>query len=216
MNDTAQMNLKEPAQVDWDNLGKSGYAPPPDVIGADSKPIVFFGSVTEAKEVDADQDYLNYQLDIKLRDTSTGRPIRTWASTRPFAKKNPETGELEAMKGNPNALAKLLRSAGLQAKPQTNSDYRASVRAIVGKPLAFTGDWEARNKDTGEKVSGYLNFPEDPERPGRRKAILKAGDVVTERDKAGNITGTKTIQSEVLFANLRIKYFQDPAPKTGR
>jgi hypothetical protein len=38
----------------------------------------------------------------------------------------------------------------------------------------------------------------------------------TERDRQGNITDTKVVSSEVLFANARIKYFQDAAPRVSR
>lgn len=215
-NDMAQQNLKEPEQVDWDTaFAGSKYAPPPPALGADGKAIVYRGTVVEAKQSDADEGYLNYQIDLKFV-APEGARVRTWASTRPFMRKNRDTGELEPVKGNPNKLASFLRGAGLQAKPQTNSEYVASVKAVNGKAIPFTIDWEARSKDTGEVVRGYLSFPEDPERPGQRKSILKRGDVVNEVDNRGNITGTKIVQSEVLFANARLKYFQDPTPKVGR
>lgn len=215
MNDLAQTSLKEPERLDWDTaFSGSKYQAPPPAMGPDGKPIVYYGSVAESKQSEADQGYLNYQIDLKFVRAGEydGRQIRTWASTRPFMKKN-ASGELEPIKGNPNALAKFLRGAGLQAKPQSNSEYVASVKAVNGKAIPFTIDWEAKNKDTGEVVRGYLNFPEDPERPGQRKSILKAGDVVTERDNKGTIIGTRTVTSEVLFANPRLRYFQDQTPK---
>lgn len=211
--DTAQINLKEPEQCDWDSLGKSGYMPPPPALDANGKAITYFG-VSEAKETDPDEGYLQFLLDpIKIirSGSADGYTIRfTRISTKPFTKND------QPIKGNPNKVANFLRSAGLQAKPQTNSEYRASVQAVKTKPVAFTVDWSAYNKDTGEKVNGYLSFPDDPERPGQKKAILKAGDVVTERDNKGNVTGTRTITSEVLFANARLRYFQDATPKVSR
>ncbi len=215
MNDIAQTGLKEPEKLDWDSaFSGSKYQAPAPAFGPDGKPIVYYGQVATATQTEADQGYLNYQIDLKLVRAGEydGRPLRTWASTRPFAKKNAD-GVLEPIKGNPNALAKFLRGAGLQAKPQSNSEYIASVKAVNGKAIPFTIDWEAKNKDTGEVVRGYLNFPEDPDRPGQRKSILKAGDTVTERDSKGNIIGTRTVESEVLFANMRLKYFQDQTPK---
>lgn len=215
MNDLAQTGLKEPEKLDWDSaFSGSKYQAPPPAMGPDGKPIVYHGMVAEAKQTEADQGYLNYQIDLKFVRAGEydGRPIRTWASTRPFMKRG-QSGDLEPIKGNPNALAKFLRGAGLQAKPQTNNEYVASVKAVNGKAIPFTIDWEAKNKDTGEVVRGYLNFPEDPERPGQRKSILKTGDVVTERDNKGNIIGTRTVTSDVLFANPRLKYFQDATPK---
>lgn len=213
-NDTAQVNLKEPEQLDWETaFSGSKYTPPPPAKGPDGKYITYFGQVVEVKPSDPDQGYLNYQVDLKFTRAGSldGKQIRTWCSTRPFQKK--VNGELVPVKGNPNSLAKLLRAAGLQAKPQQNSEYQAAVRMINGKAIPFTLDWEARNKDTGETIRGYEAFPDDTERPGQKKTILKAGDTYNEVDSKGNITGTGEVKSEVLFANARIKYFQDAAPK---
>lgn len=211
-NDIAQQNLREPEQVDWENAFKSSkYTVPPPAFGPDGKPIVYYGTASEIKETDADQGFLNFQIDLSLVRSGSydGHRVRTWASTRPFSKRNKETGQLEPIKGNPNALAKFLLAAGLQAKPQTNDQYRATVRAVNGKAIGFTIDWEARNKDTGESIRGYNAFPDDPDRPGQKKAILKAGDVYNELDAKGVIVGQKVVQSEILFANPRLKYFQD-------
>jgi hypothetical protein len=216
-NDIAQQNLREPEQVDWDNLGKSSYVAPPPALGPDGKAIVYFGQVSEVKKTDPDQGYLNFQIDFKVvkSNIADGLRVRTWLSARPFMSKDAE-GNLMPLKGNPNKLAQFLRSAGLQAKPQTNSEYEASVKAASTKTVPFTIDWEAKNKDTGETVRGYNSFPDDPERPGQKRSILKAGDVYNEIDSKGNIIGTKTVQSEILFANVRLKYFQDPTPKVTR
>lgn len=209
MTDMGQTNLREPEQTDWDSAySGSKYQRPPDAEGPDGKRITYISTLAEAKLVDPDSGYLQFQVDLKM---DGGRLIRTWVSTKPFQKRD-GNGELQPMKGNPNSLGRFLRAAGLQAKPQTNSEYTASVKAINGKSIPFVGDWEARNKDTGEIVRGFRAFPIDPA-TGTRKAILKAGDVVNELDSKGNITGTRTVQSEVLFANLRVKYFQDPTPK---
>jgi hypothetical protein len=212
-NDTAQLNLREPEQTDWDAKG-STYAPPPPVRGSDGKPIIFYGVVKDVKETDPDDGYLNYILDpitLVRSGQYDGTQIRfTRASVKPFQRNG------EPLKGNPNKVANFLRSVGGQLRPQTNADYRAAVKASVGKPFPFIGEWEAYNKDTQEAIRGFLSFPEDPERPGQRKSILKKGDVYNELDAKGNIIGEKVVQSEILFANLKLKYFQDAAPKVTR
>jgi hypothetical protein len=211
-NDIAQTNLKEPAQVDWDALGGSKWVAPPPAVGADGKPIVYYGVAPVITEDKPDEDNLNFLIDpIKIvkSGTADGYVIRfTRASTKvltDYTTKLPK-------KGNPNKLAQFIRSAGAQQKPATNADYRAIVKSVQGKPFAFTTDWEAYNKDTQESVKGFLNFPLDPERPGQRKAILKQGEVLALVDpKTGVPTGeTYVVKSEVLFANLKLKYFRDP------
>jgi hypothetical protein len=215
MTDLAQQNLREPEKVDWDTaFSGSKYTPPPPAIGVDGKPIVYQAKVSKIEQSEGkglDAGYLNYQIDLNLTNPA-GVQLRTWASTRTFQKRGPD-GEFVNVKGNPNALAKFLQASGLQAKPTTNSEYQMAVKRVNGNPLNVTIDWHASNRETGEVVSGYENFPEDPENPGQRKAILKRGDVYTVRDRQGNITDTKTVESEVLFANARIKYFQGSAPK---
>src|SRR5438874_11706448 len=171
MSDIAQQSLKEPEQVDWDNaFSSSKYTAPPPALGPDGEAIVYFGSVKEATKIDPDQGYLNYQIDLTLVRSGSydGLRVRTWASTRPFMRKDRETGELTAVKGNPNKLRSFLRSAGLQAKPQTNDQYIASVMAVHGKAIPFTIDWQSYNKDTGEKIKGFLAFPIDPATGNRR------------------------------------------------
>lgn len=214
----SQQNLVEPSQVDWDAVGAtSKYMAPPEALGPDGKPIVFYGQVADLKQSDPDtygpdkKPYLNFQIDLKLTKAGSydGLKIRTWQSTRPFMRKNRETGDLEPVKGNPNGLAQFLKASGLQSKPQTNEEYKAAVSRVNGRLIPFTIDWEARSKDGSETVRGFNSFPIDPT-TGRRKTILKAGDVIPVVDNKGVPTGeTRTIQSEVLFANARIKYFQD-------
>lgn len=212
MNDIAQTGLKEPAQVDWDSIGGSKWVAPPPAVGPDGKPIVYYGVADAITETNPDEDNLNFLIDpIKIvkSGTADGYQIRfTRASTKVLTDFNTK----QPKKGNPNKLAQFLRSTGVQVKPQTNSDYRAAVKSVVKKPFAFTIDWEAYNKDTQESVKGFLNFPADPDRPGQRKAILHAGDVIALVDNKGVPTGqTYTVKSEVLFANARLRYFRDPS-----
>src|SRR5687767_10738948 len=146
MTDIAQQNLKEPERVDWDNAFKgSSYTPPPPAIGPDGKPIVYQAKVSEIKETEGkglDTDYLNYQIDLKLVGNGVdGTQVRTWVSTRTFTKKA-DDGTYVNVKGNPNSLAKFLNAAGLQAKPSSNSEYRAAVKLVNGKTIPLTIDWE--------------------------------------------------------------------------
>jgi hypothetical protein len=207
----AQTDLREPEQTDWDNYnsGGSSYTPPPPALDNNGNSIRYFGTVEGFTETNPDNGYLQFLLDpIKMIRSGAydGTTLRfTRASLKPFEKNG------TPIKGNPTKLGNFLRATGLNVKPQTNDDYRAAVRAAKGRPFGFTLDWEAYNKDTGESIKGFLSFPEDRERPGQRKSILKAGDTYHEVDRQGNVIGTKTVQSEILFANARLRYFNDPA-----
>lgn len=210
--DTAQLNLTEPAQCDWDTAYSGGkYVAPPPALDPAGKAIIYQGTIKAATLTDPDETYLNYMVDFELPN---GARARVWASTKPFTKVNKTSGEREPINGNPNKLGSLLRSAGLQAKPQTNSDYQASVRSVINRKASFTLDWVAKNKETGEVVKGYNAFPVDVA-TGLRKPILKAGDTINLLGEKGAIVGTTEVKSEVLFANPQIKYFQDPS-KAGR
>lgn len=209
--DISQLNLKQPIQVDWDNYNPgSRYTPPPPALGADDKAIVYTGILP--KEVDFDADdagNLVVKFDtITLRGgAADGYQIRfTRVSTKPFQKNGKEIPV--------HSLGNLLKSAGLVAKPQTNAEYVASVKSVLGKPVQFTIDWFAKGKETGEAIRGYKAFPIDPERPGQRKSVLQAGTEVNVLDQKGNPTGEKqVVQSEVLFANAQTRYFIDPSKK---
>lgn len=216
MTDIAQTGLKEPEIVDWDKaFSGSSYVPPPPALGVDGKYIVYQGVVVTAAETEPDEGYLNYILSpIKLVNSATHNGYEilfTRASTRPYQVTDKNTGLKVNKKGNPNKLAEFLRACGLTAKPQHNSEYAAALKLAVGKTFPFVLDWTAYNKDNDEKVNGFLSFPEDPERPGQRKTILKAGDFYTVRDNKGNVLETKQVVSDVLFANARLKYFRDPS-----
>lgn len=201
--DIAGLNAREPEQVNWDNYNPgSKFTPPPPVAGPDGKPITYYGEVAGEVQVETDDEgYLRWVLDpvkiVRSGNGSDGYQLRfTRVSTKKF-QKNGKTVEASSV-GN------FLKACQVQQKPQKNADYHAAVLAAVkGKKIfPFTIEWEARNKETGEQVKGFANFPMDPERPGHRKAILKRGDVLAD--------GTTIVQSEVLFANARLRYFQDP------
>lgn len=223
MTDLSQQNLREPEKVDWDNYGKSSsYVAPPPAVGPDGKAITYKGIAESVKVNGGDQEgFLQILIDpIKLVQSGKhdGYTIRfTRASVAPYTKLDPATGKRVPKKGNPNAVADFLRACGLAVKPQTNADYIAAVNAAASgrKVFPFTVDWEAYSKDTGESVKGYMNFPDDPDRPGEKKAILKRGDRYTVSDRKGNILESKTVESEVLFANARLRFFQDPTRQRG-
>lgn len=214
--DTAGINLKEPDQIDWANYNPGGkYQAPPPAVGVDGKPAVYYGTAPQFKtgpdgrllnEEVTDEGLLQVIIDpIKITKSGSadGYEIRfTRASVRQF------TGK-DGKPKNASMLGNYLRAAGVTAKPQKNQEYRSAVVMTSGKIFPFTVDWFAKNKETGEVVRGYNNFPVDPA-TGQRKAILKAGDTYTVTDKTGSVIETKTVQSDVLFANAQLKYFIDP------
>lgn len=216
MADTAGLNLNQPPKIDWDNYNPgSKYTPPPVPVGPDGKKIVFSGQVGGIKPTEDQENNRQYILDpiklVKMGSGVDGYEIRfTFVGTQPFFKTLPD-GTKKPLNASP--VGNVLRAGGVTAKPQTVPEYDAAMNLVKGRVIQFTADWEARNKETGETVRGYENFPEDPERPGQRKAILKAGDTYTVRDRDGNVTETKTVQSEVLFANLKARFFVDPNRK---
>ena len=204
-----QMNLKEPDQLNWDGYASgSQWVAPPPALGPDGKPIVYFGQVPPLGEKAfgvTDEGYRQYDIDpitlVRAGEGVNGYKIRfTRVTTKKFQKN-----------GTPidaSSVGNYLRACGITNKPQKNAEYDAAVKATQGKTPGFTVDWEARSKDTGEKIKGYVNFPDDPERPGQKKAILKSGDVY--KDETGAL---KAVQAEVMFANVRVRYFKDPNRK---
>lgn len=209
-NDISQINLKEPAPVDWENYGKVGtYQTPPETRDAKGDFVIFYGTGTPVQD-ESNEGWLQYLIDpLTIKNgPSDGYIVRfSRVNTRPY-----QDGKGNPKKGNPNSLADYLRATGISAKPQTNSEYQAAVRLVGNKSFPFVADWEAYNKDTQEKVRGFFNFPADPDRPGHRKAILHAGDILSLTDNKGTPTGEiYTVKSEVLFANLKLKYFRDPS-----
>lgn len=196
MADVNGLGLKEPDQVDWEKLGKaSNYVAPPPVKGADGRYIIYFGQLPTTITLDVDDNgFRTYLLDpIKLVKNGAGIDGRELRFTR--------VGLKSFSNGN-NSTALLLKSVGSPTKPQKTAEYDAAVKQVAGKVASFSIDWEARNKDTGETVRGYDNFPDDPDRPGMKKSILRQGDTYMEDGVE------RTVQSEVLFANPRIRFFE--------
>ena len=218
MSDIAQLNFTEPGKTDWDNYGKSGWVAPPPAKGADGKYIVYNGvaksiAVEEAypEKDEAGQTYLTLQLN----DLTIADPGKYQGYELKFAKagRRPATrmvnGQRVPRKDGSSRLGDWLRSTGMQAKPQTNEEYFAAAKqaASQNRKFSFTIEWEAKNKDTGETIKGYDAFPDDPDYPGQKKAILKEGDYYNELGPDGKIVGVKKVQSETLFANARVRYF---------
>lgn len=212
-NDLAGLNLNEPENVNWEQYNpQSSFQAPPPALGPDGKPIVYYGQAPKEFTFGATKENAQGEgggllealidpITIVKSGSADGYQIRfTRASVRKFTK-NGKTVEA-------SQLGNYLKAAGSVAKPQKNAEYVAAVKQTAGKVFPFTLDWSAYNKDTGERVDGYLNFPEDPQRPGQRKAILKQGDTYTDRDGQ-----TQVVKSEVLFANARLRYFRNPQQK---
>lgn len=202
--DVAGLNLKEPDQMDWDNFNPGGkYQPPPDALDASGKAIIYNAQLPTtlgSKEtLDATQDgYRSFRVGpltlVKNGNGADGYQIRFYTvSVKKF-------NDREGNPINVSSAGKLIRAAGVNAKPQRNAEYEAAIKACAGRIVPIVIDWEARNKDTGEEVKGFENFPIDPA-TGRRKAILKAGD---------KLSNGEVVKSEVLFANARVRYVMDP------
>ena len=208
MNDVAGTGLREPEQMDWDNYNPgSKYRRPPIPIDSEGKNRTFYATIPSEIGMGATKEgYRNYEFNslviTKSGPDADGYNVRAWTSVKKF-QKNGKPIEVSAA-GN------FLRAAGVLAKPQRNAEYDAAIKMTAGRVVPLTLDWSARNHQTGEEVRGYRNFPDDPDNPGTKKAILNQGDTYTVTDRQGNITETKTVQSEVLFANGTVRFFLSP------
>lgn len=202
----SQTNLREPDKMDWDNyVSGSKYIAPPPALDATGRPIVYNGRVDTIEEGVTDEGLRQWTIDFTLVKAggADGLSLRKWVNVKKW---NDKAGNQTEQ----SSVGAFLRAASIVAKPQKNAEYDAAMKQTKGRVVQFTIDWVAKNKDTGEEVEGFLSFPDDDERPGSRKTILKEGDSYFEVDKKGNILSTNKVESEVLFANARIKYFQDP------
>lgn len=213
MSDMSQTNLREPDKTDWDNFnpGSKWVAPPePYETNADGtlgKARVF--TVQLPKDLNnperrgtTGEGYRKFEIGpltlVKNGNGADGQQVRYHTvSVKHFT--NTKTGESK----NVSSAGLLIRAAGINTKPQTNAEYEQAVGQASGRLVNMTMDWRARDKDTGETVEGFVKFPIDPT-TGRRKAILKRGDQLTD--------GT-VVKAEVLFANLVGKFIQDPTKK---
>lgn len=212
MADTSGINLREPEQMNWENYNPSSkFQAPPQAKGVDGKAIVYYGKVPTNITLEVtDEGFRQFLLDpielTKNGQGTDGYQIR-------FFRVNTKKFERNGKTVDASSVGNFLRACGVVAKPQKNAEYEASVNSTKGKVFGFTLDWSAYNKDNGEKIDGYDSFPDDPDRPGQKKAILKKGDTYTVRDRKGNILSTETVKSDVLFANARIRYTVDPNRK---
>lgn len=202
---TAQTTLREPDQMNWDEYHTGGkFRRPPTPVGVDGKLLTFYAQVPQSIGIEVSKEgfktFLLDPLTLVRSGEADGYEIRfTRASVKKFT--NRRTGKTvdASMVGN------LLRAAGVTARPQTNPEYDQAVSMIKGTVIPINLDWFARDKTTGEVVRGYKNFPDDPERPGQKKAILAAGDHYTDKDGIDQV-----ISAEIMFANAELKYFVDP------
>lgn len=212
MADNTQLGLREPDPMDWDNYNPStSFKRPPVPYNGDGMYKTYYGQAPTEFKLDVTKEgYRSFVIDpitlVKNGLDVDGYQLRfTRASVKKFM--NRKTGEpIDAsMAGN------YLRACGVQQKPQRNKEYEAAVNATRGKVFPFTIEWTAYNKDTGERIDGYKNFPDDPERPGEKKAILHAGDTYTVTDRDGTVLSTETVKADVMFANARLRFFVDPS-----
>jgi hypothetical protein len=214
-------NIKEPEQMDWDNYNPgSNYQAPPPALDDNGDPIIYFATVpteipstVNGKADTTKEGYAQWQLDpLVLVDSSLpaltpkikGYKVR-------FASVNTKKFLRDGKPTNASSIGNFLRSAKVSAKPQTNQQYEQAMTVAKGRTVSVVLDWTARNKDTNEEIRGYKNFPLlDPSLGpnGPRKAILKRGDTYTAPDGS-----TMTVQSEVLFANARVRYYTDSNKK---
>lgn len=205
MADLASLNLKEPDQLNWDELagGQSKYQAPPPALDANGNRIVYQVQLpptvgSPASIGDDGKGNLQIALGpvkvVKSGNGADGYQIRfVDASTRKWTKADGTVLEV-------NTLGKAIKAGGITAKPQKNAEYVAAAKQLAGKVVPVTLDWRAKHKDTGFQVRGFERFPLDPARPGQRKAILKAGDVLTD--------GTVVPEGvEIMFANADVKDF---------
>jgi len=209
--DTAGTTLREPDPMDWDNYNPgSRYKVPPQVKGPDGKALTYYGQlpppqkgvVTDGEDTGL-REYLLDPIKLVKSGPADGYEIRyTRASIAKFY--NKRTGQ----RMNASRVGNILKAAGIQAKPQTTAEYDAAMARTAGKVVPFTIEWYAKSKETGESVRGWDNFPDDPEFPGRKKAVLKTGDQYRDADGVW-----QDVKSEILFANAQVRYFIDPNRK---
>lgn len=197
----ATTNLKEPDQLDWDKAHKSSsWTPPPPAKDANGTYIVYTAVLprdlgAETRRGMTNEGYRKFEFGPLTLELGAGRT----AEIRFFSQSLKQFMKKDGTPMNMNGVAKVLRAAGFTGKPQRNTEYERAVGSISGRKIQVTIEWEARDRDSGEEVRGYDLFPDDPERPGQKKAILRKGDKLAD--------GTE-VRSEVLFANPRVRFVE--------
>lgn len=193
-------NLKEPSPIDWENHNpQSRYTPPPPAKDASGAYIPYSAklpaNMRDPKRLGVtDEGLRSFELGPLTIDIGGGKKaeIRFYTvNVRKF--KNSKTGE----EMNVSSASKALRSAGFAGKPNSNRDYDAAFASIGGKNLTVTIEWRAKNRDTGEEIDGYDNFPDDPQRPGFKNPVVRRGETLPDG---------RVVESEILFANARVRY----------
>lgn len=203
---TDQTALNTPEPMDWTNYHIGGkFRRPPNPFGPDGKYLTYYATVPQDIKVEVtkagDRCYLFDPLAlVRSGPEADGYQLRfSRASVKKFVNRRTREPMEASMVGN------YLRAAGVKLKPQTIPEYDAAVNATRGHIIPLNIDWVGKDKETGIRVRGYKNFPDDPERPGQKKAILSKGDAFIDEDGAA-----QTFTGEVLFANAELKYFVDP------
>lgn len=204
MSDMSGLKLKEPDQVDWDKMAQgSKYTPPPPTITGTGDSIIYNAQLPtdlgDPKRFELNQNgFRRFQVGPlilqKNGGTVDGYQVRFYSvDTEMYTGKDGKpTGR--------NSAASLIRAAGVAAKPQKTIEYESAIKMASGRVIPIVLKWVAQHKDTGFEVIGEENFPLDE--AGRRRAILKAGDVLPDG---------RTVPStvEVMFANARVRYVKD-------
>lgn len=202
MSTNATTQLREPDQIDWEkHNSQSTYVPPPPAKDASGNYIIYQAKLPanmreKTRYGVTDEGLRSYELGPLTLTLPNGKAteIRFYTvNVRQF--KNRKTGEPINM----SSASKVLKAAGVAQKPNSNKDYDLAFASIGGRNIPITIEWKARNKDTGEVIDGYDNFPDDPERPGQKLAVVKAGTTLPD--------GTVT-QAEVLFANAKVRFVE--------
>jgi hypothetical protein len=223
MNDISGLNLNETPQVNWDNFNpqpekKGGsYQTPPVPFGPDGKRLTYYlqlpsdmGKVERQRATKAgDRSFsLGPLTVVKSQNGSDGYTIRFYdASVKLFNGTDKEGNPIVL---NVNAIGKVLRAAGITARPQTDQAYCQAVAQLGGRVIPAHLEWEARDRDSNFEVKGYNNFnvtrtdPKTGVTTTSVQPILRRGDILPD--------GT-VITQEVLFANAVVKSVLDPTRK---
>lgn len=203
-----KLNQPNPANWDKHNETKKVWQAPPVPLDAQGNRIIFTGTMPPKEGIifgETQSNYRNYRITPITVEKPTGAGYQILNT---FVNLVPWTGKGEGMSGGSVFVAAVL---GPNVRPVTNDDYDKALLLAARRPVQFTATWEARNRDTGEEVKGYLAFPEELDAEGKptgkRKAILKQGDEYYILDKRGNRIGTERVRAEALFANLVVDRF---------